>query len=45
MIIQHYDFEIRCRGWPVYGGDTYFGFFHPSPGRPGRAPRGCAVPS
>ena len=27
MIIQHYDFEVRAGGRPVYRGDTYFGFF------------------
>lgn len=27
MIIQHYDFDLRCNGRPVYVGDTYFGFF------------------
>ncbi len=27
MIIQHYDFNLRCDGEPVYVGNTYFGFF------------------
>jgi len=27
MIIQHYDFDLRCEGEPVYQGTTYFGFF------------------
>jgi len=27
MIIQHYDFDLRCNGRPVYVGNTYFGFF------------------
>ncbi len=27
MIIQHYDFDLRCNGQPVYVGNTYFGFF------------------
>ena len=27
MIIQHYAFDLRCRGRPVYQGTTYFGFF------------------
>ncbi|TXI83637.1 MAG: type I polyketide synthase, partial [Cupriavidus sp.] len=27
MIIQHYDFDLRCQGEPVYVGNTYFGFF------------------
>ena len=27
MIIQHYDFDLRCDGLPVYSGTTYFGFF------------------
>jgi PfaB family protein len=27
MIIQHYEFETRTAGAPVYRGDTYFGFF------------------
>jgi 3-hydroxymyristoyl/3-hydroxydecanoyl-(acyl carrier protein) dehydratase len=27
MIIQHYDFEVRNGGRPVYRGDTVFGFF------------------
>jgi hypothetical protein len=27
MIIQHYDFEVRAGGRPLYRGDTYFGFF------------------
>ena len=27
MIIQHYDFDLRCDGEPVYVGNTYFGFF------------------
>jgi PfaB family protein len=27
MIIQHYEFDLRCRGAPVYQGTTYFGFF------------------
>lgn len=27
MIIQHFDFEIRAAGRPVYSGNTYFGFF------------------
>jgi 3-hydroxymyristoyl/3-hydroxydecanoyl-(acyl carrier protein) dehydratase len=27
MIIQHYDFDLRCEGEPVYVGNTYFGFF------------------
>jgi len=27
MIIQHYDFDVRAGGRPVYQGDTYFGFF------------------
>ncbi|MFO1042087.1 MAG: beta-ketoacyl synthase N-terminal-like domain-containing protein [Planctomycetaceae bacterium] len=27
MIIQHYDFDLRCGGEPVYVGNTYFGFF------------------
>ncbi len=27
MIIQHYDFDLRCNDEPVYVGNTYFGFF------------------
>ncbi|MFO0917270.1 MAG: beta-ketoacyl synthase N-terminal-like domain-containing protein [Planctomycetaceae bacterium] len=27
MIIQHYEFDLRCQGEPVYQGKTYFGFF------------------
>ena len=27
MIIQHYDFDLRCNEQPVYVGKTYFGFF------------------
>jgi 3-hydroxymyristoyl/3-hydroxydecanoyl-(acyl carrier protein) dehydratase len=27
MIIQHYAFDLRCQGRPVYQGTTYFGFF------------------
>ncbi|HMB06182.1 MAG TPA: beta-ketoacyl synthase N-terminal-like domain-containing protein, partial [Isosphaeraceae bacterium] len=27
MIIQHFDFDVRAGGRPVYRGDTYFGFF------------------
>ncbi len=27
MIIQHYDYDLRCNGEPVYVGNTYFGFF------------------
>ncbi len=27
MIIQHYTFDLRCNGRPVYVGKTYFGFF------------------
>jgi acyl transferase domain-containing protein/3-hydroxymyristoyl/3-hydroxydecanoyl-(acyl carrier protein) dehydratase len=27
MIIQHFDFEVRAAGRPVYCGNTYFGFF------------------
>jgi 3-hydroxymyristoyl/3-hydroxydecanoyl-(acyl carrier protein) dehydratase len=27
MIIQHFDFEVRTAGRPVYSGNTYFGFF------------------
>ncbi len=27
MIIQHYSFDLRCGGEPVYVGNTYFGFF------------------
>jgi acyl transferase domain-containing protein/3-hydroxymyristoyl/3-hydroxydecanoyl-(acyl carrier protein) dehydratase len=27
MVIQHYDFDLRCDGEPVYVGNTYFGFF------------------
>ena len=27
MIIQHYDYDVRCAGQPVYAGNTYFGFF------------------
>ncbi len=27
MIIQHYEFDLRCRGESVYQGKTYFGFF------------------
>ena len=27
MIIQHYDFDLRCNDQPVYVGNTYFGFF------------------
>jgi 3-hydroxymyristoyl/3-hydroxydecanoyl-(acyl carrier protein) dehydratase len=27
MIIQHYDFDLRCDDEPVYVGNTYFGFF------------------
>jgi 3-hydroxymyristoyl/3-hydroxydecanoyl-(acyl carrier protein) dehydratase len=27
MIIQNYDFEVRCDAGVVYTGDTYFGFF------------------
>ena len=29
MIIQHYEFSIRCNGLLVFDGATYFGFFHP----------------
>jgi acyl transferase domain-containing protein/3-hydroxymyristoyl/3-hydroxydecanoyl-(acyl carrier protein) dehydratase len=29
MIIQHYDFAVRCSGTLVFDGSTYFGFFHP----------------
>ncbi len=27
MIIQHFDYDLRCNGEPVYVGNTYFGFF------------------
>ena len=27
MVIQHYDFDLRCNDEPVYVGNTYFGFF------------------
>jgi 3-hydroxymyristoyl/3-hydroxydecanoyl-(acyl carrier protein) dehydratase len=27
MVIQHYEFETRAGGAPVYRGETYFGFF------------------
>ena len=27
MIIQHYEFDLRCNDQPVYVGKTYFGFF------------------
>ncbi|WP_020468630.1 type I polyketide synthase [Zavarzinella formosa] len=27
MIIQHYDYDVTCKGKPVYRGNTYFGFF------------------
>lgn len=27
MIIQHYDFQVRCKKGLVYQGNTYFGFF------------------
>ena len=27
MIIQHYQFDLKCRGESVYRGTTYFGFF------------------
>jgi 3-hydroxymyristoyl/3-hydroxydecanoyl-(acyl carrier protein) dehydratase len=27
MIIQHYDYDLRCDGEPVYVGNTDFGFF------------------
>ena len=27
MIIQHYDYDVTCKGRPVYKGNTYFGFF------------------
>jgi len=27
MIIQNYDYRVRCGGRTVYEGDTYFGFF------------------
>ncbi|MBW2996754.1 hypothetical protein KY349_00265 [Candidatus Woesearchaeota archaeon] len=27
MIIQHFDFDVQCRGKSVYKGNTYFGFF------------------
>ena len=27
MIIQNYDYEVRCAAGTVYKGDTYFGFF------------------
>lgn len=27
MIIQHYDFDLRCDDQPLYVGNTYFGFF------------------
>ena len=27
MIIEHYDFDLRCGDEPVYVGNTYFGFF------------------
>src|SRR5262249_19742825 len=30
MIIQHFDFDVRCRGERVYAGDTHFGFFSKS---------------
>ena len=29
MIIQHYEFSVRCNGALVFDGSTYFGFFHP----------------
>ncbi len=29
MIIQHYEFSIRCNDLLVFDGSTYFGFFHP----------------
>ncbi len=29
MIIQHYEFSIRCGDALVFDGSTYFGFFHP----------------
>jgi len=29
MIIQHYEFSIRCNGSLVFDGAAYFGFFHP----------------
>lgn len=27
MIIQHFEFDVRCEDQPVYQGTTYFGFF------------------
>jgi 3-hydroxymyristoyl/3-hydroxydecanoyl-(acyl carrier protein) dehydratase len=30
MIIQHYDYDLRANGEPVYVGNTYFGFFSKS---------------
>src|SRR5262249_27430597 len=30
MIIQHFDFDVRCGGERVYAGDTHFGFFSKS---------------
>lgn len=27
MIIQHYEFDVRCEDRPIYQGTTYFGFF------------------
>jgi 3-hydroxymyristoyl/3-hydroxydecanoyl-(acyl carrier protein) dehydratase len=30
MIIQHYEFDLRCRDESVYRGTTYFGFFSKS---------------
>lgn len=29
MVIQHYDFDCRAGGRPVYQGQTHFGFFSP----------------
>jgi 3-hydroxymyristoyl/3-hydroxydecanoyl-(acyl carrier protein) dehydratase len=29
MIIQHYEFSVRCGDSLVFDGETYFGFFHP----------------
>jgi acyl transferase domain-containing protein/3-hydroxymyristoyl/3-hydroxydecanoyl-(acyl carrier protein) dehydratase len=27
MVIQHFDFDVRAGGKPIYAGETYFGFF------------------
>jgi 3-hydroxymyristoyl/3-hydroxydecanoyl-(acyl carrier protein) dehydratase len=27
MVIEHFDFEVSCKGHRIYAGNTYFGFF------------------